>query len=60
MLEKTNKINNIFYTVKRNPIIATNINEVDYKIQTIGDVHLGKSFKKLYGHSFVMVLYFLL
>lgn len=45
MLEKINKINNIFYTVKRNPIIVTNVNEVDCKIQTIGDVHLGKSFK---------------
>ena len=45
MLKEINKINNISYTVKRNPILSVIINEIEYKIQTIGDVHLGKSFK---------------
>lgn len=53
-------MNEISYVVERNPSIIININQTYYRIQTIGDPHLGKAFKKLYGHSSVMVLYFLL
>ena len=35
MLKEINKINNISYTVKRNPILSVIINEIEYKIQTI-------------------------
>lgn len=48
MLKEINKINNISYTVKRNPILSVIINGVEYKIQTIGDVHLGKHSKLEY------------
>ena len=44
-------MNEISYVVERNPSIIININQTYYRIQTIGDPHLGKAFKTGVPHN---------